>query len=56
MNDSFLKYMGNGVFYQYRVENGKHVYKYEVRDFNFGECISIGWEIVEDVYFKNNLK
>ncbi len=50
--DHFLKYMGNGVFYQYQVINGKHEYKYPHRDFSFSDITSISWEIVENNFFK----
>ena len=35
ITDSFLKYMGNGVFYQY-----------EVRDFSMAYVLSTGWEVL----------
>ncbi len=44
--NSHLKYMGNGVFFQYELINGKIEYKYEVRDFSMAEILSTGWEIL----------
>lgn len=49
----FLKYMGSGVFYEYEVIGCKHNFKYEVRNFEVGYILDIGWEIVENNYFKN---
>lgn len=49
----FLKYMGNGIFYQYEIINGKQQYKYEVRDFSMSYILDIGWEIVENKWFKD---
>lgn len=51
--DDFLKYQKNGVFYRYTIENGKPQYKYEVREFSMAEILSIGWEVVENNYFKD---
>lgn len=50
-SDMILKYMGNGVFFQYEIEEGKPLYKYEVREFSLGQILSIGWEVVEGDYF-----
>lgn len=50
--DGFLKYIGEGLFFQYRVVDGRHEYKYDVRKFSFAEIIANDWEIVEDKYFK----
>ncbi len=49
-----LKYISRGVFFQYEIIGDKTEYKYEVRGFDFGEIMSIGWEIVEqkETYFK----
>lgn len=51
--DSFLKYMGNGVFYQYKLVDDKPVYKYEVRDFSTAHVLSTGWEALQVNYFEN---
>ncbi len=47
----FLKYIKNGVFFQYEIIDKKAVYKYEVRDFSMGEILSTAWEVIEDNYF-----
>ncbi len=49
--DHFLKYIRAGVFYEYELVNDKPIYKYEVRDFSFGDIISIGWEVLDKNYF-----
>ncbi len=49
----FLKYMGEGVFYEYEIVDDKAVYKYEVRNFSMAEVLSAEWELVENRnYFK----
>mgnify|MGYP003375084777 CR=1 FL=1 len=53
INDYFLKYIKNGVFAQYKIINKKAVYCYEVRNFSYAECISIGWEVLTENYFIN---
>ncbi len=52
MNDFFLKYINNGVFFQYKIIDKKAIYKYEVRDFSMGHVLTTSWEIVETNYFK----
>jgi len=51
-SDMFLKYISNGVFYQYQVVNDKPIYKYEVREFSMVHILSIGWEVVVENYFE----
>lgn len=48
----FLKYMGAGEFYRYEIVKGDRQYKYAVRDFSMGDILDMGWEIVEDKWFK----
>lgn len=50
-NSRVLKYMGNGVFYEYEIVNDKPIYKYEVRTFTVASIISTGWYVVEKNYF-----
>lgn len=46
--DCFLKYMKDGVFYQYKINpDGTTTYKYEVREFTMGEILSNDWEVTE---------
>ena len=52
MNNRFLKYIGNGVFYQYEFYTGKPEYKYEVREFSMAYILSIGWEVLDSEPFK----
>ncbi len=56
LNDRFLKYIKNGVFYQYEIEDGEAMYRYEVREFSMAHVLSIGWEIVDKDYFNNELE
>lgn len=48
----FLKYIENGVFYEYEIVDGKAEFKYEVMHFSTAYCLSISWEEVENKYFK----
>ena len=50
-NSSFLKYMGDGVFYAYEVVGGIPHYLYVVRDFSIGHILSTAWEIIPDTFF-----
>jgi len=52
MNNRFLKYIGNGVFYEYEFYTGKPEYKYEVRDFSMAYVISTGWKVLDDETLK----
>ncbi len=55
-SNSFLKYMGKGIFYEYTLVRDKPVYKYEVRDFSTAYVISIGWEVLPVNYFDESGK
>ena len=52
MTNRFLKYIGNGVFYEYEFYTGKPEYKYEVRDFSMAYVISTGWKVLDDEQLK----
>ena len=43
----FLKYVSDGVFYEYNLIEGKPNYRYEVRKFSTAEIISTDWEIID---------
>ncbi len=44
----FLRYMGNGVFNEYEIEDGIPKFKYQRRYFSMAYILSIGWETVEN--------
>lgn len=50
-HNSFLKYIGKGVFYEYTLVLDKPVYKYEIRDFSTAYVLSTGWETVPNLNY-----
>lgn len=53
MKGWFLMYMGEGTFWQYQIIEDDVVCRYSLTKFSFAEVISIGWEIVPNIYFKH---
>ncbi len=46
--DRFLKYMGNGEFFEYELVNGIVNYKWVVREFSLANIISTSWSILNN--------
>lgn len=53
MSNRFLKYIKNGVFFEFEIVDENAEYKYEVRNFSMGDVLCVGWEIVENKYFND---